>query len=49
MGTYTYRGYVIVISPKHSAVLVFRQGTLITETATDTDAETYIDSVLSEL
>lgn len=49
MGTYTYRGHVIAISPKHSAVLVFRQGTLITETATDKDAESYIDSILSEL
>lgn len=47
MGNYTYRGYTVVISPKQSAVLVFRQGTLITETATDTDAESYIDDLLS--
>ena len=47
MGNYTYRGYVIVISPKHSAVLVYRAGKLVTSTATDTEAESYIDDLLS--
>lgn len=47
MGNYTYRGYTIVISPKHSAVLVYRAGKLVTSTATDVDAESIIDDLLS--
>ena len=47
--TYTYRGYTIVISPKTVAVLVFQAASLVFQTATETEAEELIDSLLSEL
>lgn len=47
MGTYTYRGHVIVISPKHSAVLVYRASNFITSAATEAEAEEIVDSLLA--
>ena len=47
MGTYTYRGYAIIISPKHSAVLVYQASNYITSAATDAEAEEIVDSLLA--